>query len=117
MIQQAILSLVAKTMENYAIIALESCVTTCSFDLWMSRFGHDTFVLVINFLNSQWVPWHVTMGIFEATNVVGSIMYVKELLSCYNLLNKLMVYVKDEGGNLFTFAQAFNFVVSCVPPD
>jgi len=66
---------VAKTMENYVILALESCVTTtCSFDLWMFRFGHDTFVLVINFLNSQWVPWHVTMGIFEANNAIGNIM-------------------------------------------
>jgi hypothetical protein len=26
------------------------------------------------------------------------------------------VYVKDEGGNLFTFAQAFNSIVNCVPP-
>jgi len=66
---------VAKTMENYVILALEYYVTTtCSFDLWMSRFGHNTFVLVINFLNSQWVPWHVTMGFFEATNAIGSIM-------------------------------------------
>ncbi len=35
----------------------------------MSRFGHDTFTLVINFINSQWVPCHVTMGLFEATDI------------------------------------------------
>jgi hypothetical protein len=35
-LQHAILSLVAKTMEQYVIIALDSCViTTFSFHLWM----------------------------------------------------------------------------------
>ncbi len=37
MIQHAIPSLVAKTMEQYVISALDSCVTIItSFDLWMS---------------------------------------------------------------------------------
>jgi hypothetical protein len=26
-------------------------------------------LLVINFINSQWVPCHVTMGLFEATDM------------------------------------------------
>jgi hypothetical protein len=65
MVRHAILSLVAKTMEQYVIPALDSCVITTTFsDLWTSKFGHDTFVFVINFINSLWVLCHVTMGLF-----------------------------------------------------
>jgi hypothetical protein len=42
-VQHAILELVAKTMENFVMLTLESYITTTiSFDLWMSKFGHDT---------------------------------------------------------------------------
>jgi hypothetical protein len=34
MIQHAILSLVAKTMEQYVILALDSCVTTTTFFIY-----------------------------------------------------------------------------------
>jgi hypothetical protein len=46
---------------------------------------------------------------------VAMAMQVKELLSSYNLLDKLITYVKDEGGNLSTLVRAFTFVVSCGP--
>jgi lauroyl/myristoyl acyltransferase len=49
-VQHAILELVAKTMEKFVMPSLESCITTTSFDLWMSKSGHDTFALVINFI-------------------------------------------------------------------
>jgi len=52
MVQHTIHSLVAKTMDQYVMPALDSCViANVSFDLWMSRSGHDTFALVINFIN------------------------------------------------------------------
>jgi hypothetical protein len=36
-----------------------------SFDLWMSKGGHDIFALVmINFLSIDWQPKHVTLGLF-----------------------------------------------------
>jgi len=54
-VQHAILELVVKTVEKFVMLALESCITTTSFDLWMSTFGHDTFAFVINFINSHWV--------------------------------------------------------------
>jgi len=67
MVQHAILSLVVKTMEQYVILTLDSCVIAITFfDLWMSRFGHDMLILVINFINSLWVSCHVIMGLFEA---------------------------------------------------
>jgi hypothetical protein len=57
------------------MLVLEFCITTTtSIDLWMSRFGHDTFALVINFINSHWVPCHVTMGLFEAIDTFGVAM-------------------------------------------
>ncbi len=40
---------------------------------------------------------------------------VKELLSFYNLLDKLIAHVKDEGGNLSTLARALSYEVSCAP--
>jgi len=53
-------------MEKFVMPTLESYITsTASFDLWMGKFGHDTFALVINFINSHCVPCHVTMGLFE----------------------------------------------------
>jgi hypothetical protein len=55
------------------------------------------------------------MGLFKTTNMFGVAMaaQVKELLSSYNLLYKLITYVKDEGGNLSTLARALTFMVSC----
>jgi hypothetical protein len=72
-------------MDKYVLLALDFCVmTTTSFDLWMSRLGHGTFDLVINFINSQWVPCHVIMGLFEAIDTARIAMatHVKDLLDC-----------------------------------
>ncbi len=100
------------------MLTLKSCIiTTASFDLWMSRFGQNTFALVINFINSHWVPCHATMGLFEATNTSKVVMAAqgKELLLSYNLLDKLITYMKDKGGNLSTLAKALNSMVNYVP--
>jgi len=63
------------------------------------------------------VPCHVIVGLFEATEMSGveMAMQVKALLSLYNQLYKLIAYVKDEGGNLSTFALALTSMVSCGP--
>jgi hypothetical protein len=102
-------------MEQYVIPALDSCVTTITFfNFWMSKFGHDMFILVIDFINSLWVSCHVTVGLFEAidTSKVAIVSHVKNLLSSYNLLDKLVAYVEDESNNLSTFAQVFTSVVN-----
>jgi len=65
MAQHAILSLVAKTMEKYVIPILDSWVITTYLDLWMSKFRYDMFVLVINFINSLWVPCYVIVDFFK----------------------------------------------------
>ncbi len=115
MVQHAIPKLVAKTMEKIVMPALKSCITTTFFDLWMSRFGHNTFAFGINFINSHWVPCHVTMGLFEAIDTfeVTMVAQMKELLSSYNLLDKLISYMKNKGDNLSTHVKALSYVVSC----
>jgi hypothetical protein len=58
------------TKETYVFPLLNdrSCAIA-SFDLWMSKGAHDVFVLVINFLGSNWKPKHVTVGLFEAVKI------------------------------------------------
>jgi len=48
----------------------------------------------------------VKVGLFEAIDTFKVVMatQVKKLLSLYNLLDKLIAYVKDKGGNLSTLA-------------
>jgi hypothetical protein len=57
------------------------------------------------------------MRLFETINMFGvaMVLQMKEPLSLYNLLNKIMAYVKDEGGNLSTLIWVFTYVVSCGP--
>jgi hypothetical protein len=46
------------------------------------------------------------MGLFEVIDTFGVVMaaQVKELMLFYNLLDKLIAYVKNKGGNLSTNA-------------
>jgi hypothetical protein len=38
---------------------------------------------------------------------------VKDLLSLYNLLDKVMAYIKDEGGNLTILIKKFSSIITC----
>jgi hypothetical protein len=63
------------TREKYVLPALASCITRItSLNLWMSCVGHDTFAMVVSFLNDYGEPNHVTMGIFEVRNIIGVAM-------------------------------------------
>jgi hypothetical protein len=81
----------------------------------MSKGAHDVFVLVINFLGSNWKPKHVTLGLFEATKTIGQMLAKNliELLDAYGLRNKIIAYVKDEGSNVNTLTNALKFVIKC----
>jgi hypothetical protein len=65
----------------------------------MSRGGVDTFALVINCLNESWMPQHVTIGLFEVHETIGLSMagQLHSLLKKYDLMNYMIVFVKDEG--------------------
>lgn len=41
-------------------------ITTITFDLWMFKTGFDTFALLVNFNNKEWVHCQITIELFEA---------------------------------------------------
>ncbi len=51
---------------------------------------------------------HGTFGVAMATRV-------KDLPSLYNLLDKLIAYVKDDGDNMSTLTQALTSIIICGP--
>ncbi len=85
------------------------------FDLWMSKGVYDIFALVINFLDENWQPKKVTIGLFETTKIIGQALArnLKQLLDSYGLSNKTIAYVKDEGENLNSMTTTLIFVVNC----
>jgi hypothetical protein len=56
------------------------------------------------------------MTLFETIDMakVMIITQVKDLLVSYNLLNKLITYVKDKDGNMSTLALIYLFIDRCV---
>jgi len=70
-----------------------------AFNLWMNQDVHNTFALVINYLTFDWKSKHVIVGMFEAkgTTCFGLVNQLKVLFQKYNLINKIICYVKDEG--------------------
>jgi hypothetical protein len=57
------------------------------------------------------------VGIFEVHETLGASMVVqfKDLLIRYNLLDKVIAYVKDDNTSLSTLTTAFTSIISCVP--
>jgi hypothetical protein len=71
-------------MECHVVLVFANAITvTTTFDLWMSRRGFDTFVLVVNFINKKSEPCHVNVGIFEVHETLKVAMVVQfENLLC-----------------------------------
>jgi len=72
---------------------------------WLKSFG---------FYFDSTTPCHVIVGLFGVTDTsrVAMVAQVKDLLSSYNLVKNLIIYVKDEGDNLSTLTQALILIVS-----
>ncbi len=114
-IDDILLTLVNKTLTKYVQPTLAKClIATCIFDLWMSKGGHDIFVMVVNFLSTN-KSWN--------TSLVGCLkpmicVVLPWLWSSNKSLtsfqpHKILAYIKDEGSNLPTCVQAFKSVMSC----
>ncbi len=75
--------------------------TIACFDLWMSKGTYDIFSLVINFLDENWHPKKLTIGLFEGIEITNQALVInlKALLDSYGFSKKIIVYVKDEGAN------------------
>ncbi len=67
-------NIVEKTKEGYVLPLVASYMTCTSFNLWMFHGGHDTFAMVVNFINNLWEPTHVIMGISKMHNIIGVTM-------------------------------------------
>jgi hypothetical protein len=70
--------------------------TITSFDLWVSKVKHDIFALVTNFLIVDWQSKHITLGLFEATNINGQTLAknLTDLLDNYALRRKIMFMLR-----------------------
>jgi hypothetical protein len=84
-----ILPRVAKrTKERYILSTFKSCHScTLSFDLWMSKTGMDTFVMIVHFLNEKWEPCHITIHFFDIIDPFGNVMalQVNDVFTKYEL--------------------------------
>jgi hypothetical protein len=80
----------------------------------MSKVALDTSAVVINFITLDWESKHVTIGLFNGKEIIGInlVSQLQVLFEKYNLINKIICYVKDEGTNLFTMTNVFKQIVS-----
>jgi hypothetical protein len=71
--------------------------------------------MVVNFVDKEWEPKHVTIGLFECQKTSGAALAetVKPLLKTFHFQDKVIAYVKDEGSNLVSLATSLTSVVSC----
>jgi hypothetical protein len=74
-----------------------------------------TSCISCDFTNVNWQPKQVTIGLFEATEIIAQTMAMKlqALLEKYNLWKKTLAYVKDQRSNLGAMTTTLKFVVSC----
>jgi hypothetical protein len=81
----------------------------------MSRGIVNTFVLVVHFLNHNWEPGHVTIGLFEIIKTFRATMaiQVNEMLTTYGLNVRILTHVKDESNNLKTMTSVLTFSFFC----
>jgi hypothetical protein len=61
----------------------------------------NIFALVVNYSNRRHEPCHVIIGIFDVhkTSKIVMVVQLKELFVCFELCDKVVTYVKDEGAN------------------
>jgi len=56
--------------------------TTYIFDLWMSKGARDVFAIAMNFISNDWEAKHVTIRLFEVSDMsdVAMALKLQELL-------------------------------------
>jgi hypothetical protein len=81
----------------------------------MSKGTYDVFALLINFLNNDWQPKHVTIGLFETIETTGQALAksLTKLLEKHGLMKKIVACIKDEGSNFNPMNVALKCVVNC----
>jgi hypothetical protein len=68
-------------------------------------------------LSNDWQPNHVTIGLFEAIEIIGQTLAINltYLLDKYGLRKKIITYVKDEGSNFNAMIITLKVVVNSEP--
>jgi len=81
----------------------------------MSKSGMDTFVMIVHFLNAQWEPCHIIVGLFEIADTTGSVMALQviDVLAKHGFITQVIAYVKYEGGNISTMTITLISMVLC----
>ncbi len=71
--------------------------------------------MVINFLDENWQPKKVIIGLFEITKTTGQTLVINlnEHLDSYGLKKKIIAYLKDEGAILNSMTITFKSIVNC----
>jgi len=91
LVEEMLLAMVKKTMDHHVLSNLASAIlVSVSFDFEKSHIDVDTFVLIINFLNDNWVPMHVNVGLFEVNRQLSNLW----LYNCNCCLTNLVYYTK-----------------------
>ncbi len=85
-----------ETKQKYVLPKLVECYSIISFGLWMSNGEHDIFALVINFLKVDWQPKHITIGLFETSEITKQVLVRNLITLCdeYGLKKMIVAYVK-----------------------
>jgi hypothetical protein len=80
----------------------------------MSKGTYDIFALVINFLDENWQPKKVTIGLFEIIKTTSQALArnLRKLLDSYGLGKKIIAYIKGEGENLNSMTTTLKYVVN-----
>jgi len=77
LVEKILLAMVKKTIDHHVLSTFASTTLVfTSFDLWMFCCNVDTFVLVTNFLNDNWVSMHVIVRLFEENETIGQFMAI-----------------------------------------
>ncbi|KAK3233639.1 hypothetical protein CYMTET_56091 [Cymbomonas tetramitiformis] len=90
-------------------------IVSLTFDLWMSHKTEEMFSMFATFLTKDWVPGHCSLGLVKMGSTVGVDVaeQFKPIIAKHNLTKKVVAYVKEDGGNLHTCAEALSGRVSC----
>jgi hypothetical protein len=71
LVNEYILFMCLNIMDHYVLTVAQCEVVHVIFDLWMFQTWFDTFALIMNFLNHDWISCHATIGLFEALEING----------------------------------------------
>jgi hypothetical protein len=107
--------MVIKSMDIHVLSKLASETTVfASLDLWMSRGGIDTFVLVINYLYEDWEHVHAIVGLFDVMKQLARAWHNNCNL-CLIIVCKFYAWIMDfalhSSPTSYVVAQTYNIIL------